>query len=309
MASSFLSAAALAKAVRRKNLTVHRLPVLAVLVLSAALLAAQPRFIGPAERIADGVLLYRLDDPDMLNPPGHVAVQAMQLDPRRVRLESGIAADHLPARETVQSIAMRRGALAAVNAGFFALADGAPQALLKSAGALIGKAARPKGAVGLVDRRHGPRLLFDRVTTDETREGTDYRTRFGSSPKDWARARSAVSGAGLLVVDGRDVNDWSEEGLSAAFDTTRHPRTMIGVDAKEAIWLVTIDGRQPALSLGMTFTELQALSHRLGLRSSLNLDGGGSTTMVVRGYIVNHPSDDTGPRKVSDAILVFARTR
>jgi exopolysaccharide biosynthesis protein len=57
----------------------------------------------------------------------------------------------------------------------------------------------------------------------------------------------------------------------------------------------------------MTFVELQALSRRLGLRSSLNLDGGGSTTMVVHGNIVNHPSDETGPRKVSDAILVFPR--
>ena len=283
--------------------------MLPALLVSVALLSAQPRFIGPAERIADGVLLYRLDYPDMLNPPGHVAVQALQLDPRRVRLESGIAADHLPARETVQSIAKRRGALAAVNAGFFALADGAPQALLKMGGTVIGKASRPKGAVGIVDRRHGPRLLFDRVTTEEAREGIGYRTRRGSSPKDWARARHAVSGAGLLVLDGRDITDWTEEALSPAFDTTRHPRTMIGVDEDEDIWLVTVDGRQPALSLGMTFKELQALSHRLGLRSSLNLDGGGSTTMVVRGYIVNHPSDDTGPRKVSDAILVFARKR
>jgi hypothetical protein len=284
-----------------------RAAVLALLV-SAALLSAQPRFIGPAERIADGVLLYRLDDPDMLNPPGHVAVQALQLDPRRVRLESGIAADHLPARETVLSIANRRGALAAVNGGFFVLADGAPQALLKTDGALIGKTVHPKGAVGVVDRRHGPRLLFDRVTTDTPQDRpTSYRTRFGSSPKEWARARNAVSGAGLLLLDGREITDWTEEVLSAAFDTTRHPRTIIGVDADESIWLVTVDGRQPALSLGMTFTELQALSHRLGLRSSLNLDGGGSTTMVVRGFIVNHPSDDTGPRKVSDAILVFAR--
>jgi phosphodiester glycosidase len=308
VASAFLTTGALAKVVRRRRPTCRRLAMPAVLLLSAALLSAQPRFIGPAERIGDGVLLYRLDDQNMLDPPGHVAVQALQLEPRSVRLESGIAADHLPARETVQSIARRRGALAAVNAGFFALADGAPQALLKTAGTLVGRAARPKGAVGLLDRRHGPRLLFDRVTTEETSPGTPgYRTRLGSSPKDWARARNAVSGAGLLVLDGRDITDWTEEALSAAFDTTRHPRTMIGVDANEAVWLVTVDGRQPALSLGMTFKELQALSHRLGLRSALNLDGGGSTTMVVRGYIVNHPSDDTGPRKVSDAILVFPR--
>jgi exopolysaccharide biosynthesis protein len=136
---------------------------------------------------------------------------------------------------------------------------------------------------------------------------TSYRTRLGSAATDWSRAATVVSGAGLLALDGRELTDWKEDGLSRAFDTTRHPRTLIGVDAGGAIWLVTIDGRNPALSLGMTFAELQALSRRLGLRSALNLDGGGSVTMVVGGTIVNHPSDETGPRKVSDAILVLPR--
>ena len=129
----------------------------------------------------------------------------------------------------------------------------------------------------------------------------------GSPAKDWARAREAVSGAGLLVFDGRALDNWHDEGLTAAFDTTRHPRTMVGVDAEEAIWLVTIDGRNPALSLGMTFAELQSLARRLGLRYALNLDGGGSTTRVAGGRIVNHPSDAAGPRPVSDALLVLAR--
>jgi exopolysaccharide biosynthesis protein len=75
------------------------------------------------------------------------------------------------------------------------------------------------------------------------------------------------------------------------------------------VWLVTVDGRNPAVSLGMSFTELQRLSKRLGLRSVMNLDGGGSTTMWVDGRIVNHPSDAGGPRKVSDAILVVPRGR
>jgi exopolysaccharide biosynthesis protein len=278
------------------------------LLLSVALLAAPPRFIGPAELIADGVLLYRLDDPSMLSPAGHVAVQALKLDPRKVSLETGLAEDHLPARETVLSMAKRRGALAAVNAGFFALADGRPQALLKSAGTLVGRTLRPRGAVVITDRRRGPPLLFDRVTIEDgAADAVLYRTRLGSPPKEWARARHAVSGAGLLVLDGRELSDWTDEGLAAGFDTARHPRTVIGVDDQNAIWLITVDGRQPALSLGMSFDELKALARRLGLRSALNLDGGGSTTMVVQGFIVNHPSDDTGPRKVSDAILVFPR--
>ena len=80
---------------------------------------------------------------------------------------------------------------------------------------------------------------------------------------------------------------------------------MIGVAEGGAIWLVTIDGRQPKLSSGMSLKELQSLARRLRLVDALNLDGGGSTTMWVTGKIVNSPSDAAGPRKVSDALLVF----
>lgn len=370
----------------------------ALLVATAALPAAQPPALGPGERVADGVLLYRFDDPALLTPAGPIAVQALRLDPRKITLESGLAGDRVPARETVQQIAARRGAIAAVNAGFFSLADGDPVSLLKANGELVSDTDRPRGAVGILDDHGVARLLFDRVTVavtvaihgrrlpinaidaapatgkltlyTPTYQGqvlpadggtewllengthprvtarypspgavtsqgrttvlslgsgtppppldllappnkisieTSYRTRLGSAATDWSRAATVVSGAGLLVLDGRELTEWKEEGLSQAFDTTRNPRTLIGVDAGGAIWLVTIDGRNPALSLGMTFAEMQALSRRLGLRSALNLDGGGSVTMVAGGTIVNHPSDETGPRKVSDAILVLPR--
>ena len=256
------------------------------------------------ERIADGVELQHISDPSLLSPSGPVAIQALRLDPRKIRLDIGIAADRLPARETVAGIAARRGALAAVNAGFFALADGKPAGLLKVRGQLLGGTSRARGAVAFVERRGRTLLLFDRVIAERDRRV--YRPSLGSPPGDWARAAHAVGGAGLLLLNDRVFTEWTEEKIAAGFDTTRHPRTLIGEDGA-SIWLVTIDGRQPALSLGMTFTELQGLARRLGLRSALNLDGGGSTTMVVRGAIVNHPSDETGPRKVSDAILVFPR--
>jgi Phosphodiester glycosidase len=282
-----------------------RLAALLVVVL-AALPAAQHASLGSAERIADGVLLFHFDDEALLDPPGHIAVQALRVDPRSVRLEVALAEDRSPARETVVSIAKRRGAIAAVNAGFFVLADGAPQAILKTGGRLIGGSSRGRGAVA-IPRRSAP-LLFDRVTVDATPAVPVYRPRLGSRPADWAAAPDIISGAGLLIRDGREVAEWTDEQLSAGFDTTRHPRTMIGVDRDGAIWLVTVDGRQPWLSLGMTFTELKRLANRIGLVSALNLDGGGSTTMVVTGgWIVNHPSDETGPRKVSDAIVVLPR--
>jgi exopolysaccharide biosynthesis protein len=73
------------------------------------------------------------------------------------------------------------------------------------------------------------------------------------------------------------------------------------------VWLAAVDGRQPDYSIGMHFADLQRLAERLQLTDALNLDGGGSTTMVVRGHVVNRPSDPGGPRPVADAIIVTAR--
>lgn len=262
--------------------------------------AAQPAI----ERIADGLELHRLDDPSLLDPAGPVAVQALKLDPAKFKLELAVAKDKLPAREAVADIAARHRAVAAINSGFFALADGRPAGLLKVRGRLIGATSRPRGAVAFRERHGRTLLLFDRVTAQ--RQGSKFETKLGSEAKDWSHARDVVGGAGLLMLGGQTILEWVDEKLSDGFDTTRHPRTMIGDDGT-AIWLITIDGRQPALSLGMNFAELQGLARRLGLRSALNLDGGGSTTMVVRGTIVNHPSDPAGPRPVSDAIVALPR--
>lgn len=136
-----------------------------------------------------------------------------------------------------------------------------------------------------------------------------FTTRMGTDSGRWQGARDIVGGAGLLVLDGRPVRDWAVEDLRPGFDVERHPRTMIGVDRGGDIWLAAIDGRQPGHSVGMNFRELQGLAARVRLRQALNLDGGGSTTLVVRDAIVNRPSDPQGPRKVSDALLVMPRVR
>jgi Phosphodiester glycosidase len=124
---------------------------------------------------------------------------------------------------------------------------------------------------------------------------------------DWARAEAIVGGAGLLIRDGRFIEDWAVEQLTAGFPETRHPRTLIGTHSDGSVWLITVDGRQPKLSAGTSLYELRSLASRLGLTQALNLDGGGSTTMWVQGQIVNSPSDPAGPRKVSDALLVMRR--
>ena len=67
---------------------------------------------------------------------------------------------------------------------------------------------------------------------------------------------------------------------------------------------MVVDGRQSA-SVGMSLGELANFFQRLGVDSAMNLDGGGSSSMVVRGRVVNHPSDGF-ERSVTNALLVKA---
>jgi exopolysaccharide biosynthesis protein len=134
-----------------------------------------------------------------------------------------------------------------------------------------------------------------------------WKSTFGVSSADLDRADHIVNGAGLLRRAGISLTNWSVESLShESFVDARHPRTLIGADAEGFIWLGVVDGRQ-ADSIGMTFADLQRLCEKLHLTDALNLDGGGSTTMVVKGRVVNRPSDAIGPRPVSDALLVTSR--
>lgn len=135
---------------------------------------------------------------------------------------------------------------------------------------------------------------------------TTWRTGRGLPATQLNQADHIVNGAGLLRWQGQVITNWSGEGLTAdAFTHAFHPRTMIGLDGDGFIWLAAVDGRQPDYSIGMRFSDLQRLADRLKLSDALNLDGGGSTTMVVGGQVINRPSDPAGARPVGDAILVL----
>ncbi len=84
----------------------------------------------------------------------------------------------------------------------------------------------------------------------------------------------------------------------------RHPRTAFAVTRRGTFLFVTVDGRQPS-SAGMTLPELAVELIGMGAVEAMNLDGGGSTTIVTRGEIRNSPSDGR-ERPVSDALLVFS---
>ena len=123
--------------------------------------------------------------------------------------------------------------------------------------------------------------------------------------ENWKKMDYLVGGAGLLIMDGEPVKDYQVEKLSEGFDTTRHPRTAVGIDGRGQWIFVVVDGRQPGLSVGMSLDELTDLMLSLGCRYAINLDGGGSTTMYLNGAVVNAPSDVSGERPVADALMVL----
>ncbi|MEV5607555.1 phosphodiester glycosidase family protein [Streptomyces sp. NPDC052225] len=121
-----------------------------------------------------------------------------------------------------------------------------------------------------------------------------------------------VNGGPELVRDGRPHVTVAADGMVKPNDPSffygwvhkRNPRTLAGVDAAGRTVLVTADGRATG-SLGLSIPESAGVARALGLRDAINLDGGGSTTMVVDGAVINQPSDATGERPVGDALLIL----
>jgi exopolysaccharide biosynthesis protein len=135
----------------------------------------------------------------------------------------------------------------------------------------------------------------------------EIQTEFEAEPPLPFPAEFMIGAGPVLLRSGRALNGKDREDFAEDFRLNRHPRTAIGTLKDGRVVLVTVDGRQPKVSVGMTIAELSALMLELGSVDALNLDGGGSTTMVIKGRVVNNPSDATGERPVSDALLVFAR--
>ncbi len=131
-----------------------------------------------------------------------------------------------------------------------------------------------------------------------------------------AKLMEAIGGGPRILRDGEVSIEVEQERLSRRFADKRHPRTAIGYSQDEQVlFLIAVDGRQPGYSVGMSLPELAEFMRtrlaefspaKVNAYQGLNLDGGGSTTMVVSEQVVNKPSDPTGERPVVNALLIVA---
>ncbi|MDX2437006.1 MAG: phosphodiester glycosidase family protein [Acidobacteriota bacterium] len=336
---------------------------------------------------------------DLTHPSGPWRIHVLEADPKKIDVHVAHAYDAAIGLETTTELAQRRGALAAINGGYFqmeGLLAGDSLGALRIDGTLLSEPDRERASVGFFDRDGVAKAVFGRLgfrgqarlaseevillngvnrrrkaseivlytpefhrTTLTSSQGAEIiiendriaeiRNDAGSSvipatgmvlsigserveevlpqlhpgerltvetdvlpllpdPEgQWKQTEYIVSGGPLLLWKGQGLEEPEKESISRVFFLARHPRTAAGVRADGTLLFVTVDGRQPETSVGMSIPELTDLMLELGCVSAINLDGGGSTTMVIEGQVVNRPSSSGGDRRNADAILLFPR--
>lgn len=210
--------------------------------------------------------------------------------------------------ELMRDLEARREVIGGVNADFFLFTPpGVPTSAHVSAGrVLTPPIAKPAFSI---DSAGMPRIAtftlpgIDSLVVDDPRLARASLRPF--------HPLEAVGGRPVLTRDSVIVPDVDTEG-QASFSQARHPRTAVGIaDRGRRLILLVVDGRQPGYSAGMTLRELGTLMLALGAPESLNLDGGGSSAIVLahpdsagRFRAVNKPSDPTGERAVGNALAI-----
>jgi exopolysaccharide biosynthesis protein len=115
---------------------------------------------------------------------------------------------------------------------------------------------------------------------------------------------TAVGGGPVLVYKGKIRVTNEEEGLFIKGDKDLNPRSAIGYTRDGRIIVLAVQGRTPKLAAGVTLAQEAKILLDLGCYEALNLDGGGSSCLLVNGKETIHPSDKTGERPVPSVFII-----
>ena len=157
-----------------------------------------------------------------------------------------------------------------------------------------------QGAMAIPD---GKAILWLKGTyanyADQLAEGDrlsiSFRLTLNNGPAD-VNINQLIGGSNHIIMqNGQFMEDWAE----------RHPRTAIGFNADSTrLYFVVVDGRH-LTSTGVTLLEMKGIFDALGAVNAVNLDGGGSSCMVVNDEVINHPSDGS-VRAVGNGCLLVS---
>ncbi len=121
----------------------------------------------------------------------------------------------------------------------------------------------------------------------------------------WWRMQTAIGGGPVLVKDFQPIVTNKEEQIQVNGENDRHPRTAMGYTAKGKLIILVIQGRFPGVAEGATLNEEANILALLGCKEALNLDGGGSSCMLVNGKETITPSDKAGQQRPVPGVFII----
>ncbi|MFC4874372.1 phosphodiester glycosidase family protein [Negadavirga shengliensis] len=218
-------------------------------------------------------------------------INFVEIDIRKYRKRIRIAADPAQLKKTSR-FAAENQAIVAINGGFFDMKNGGAVDYVKVGGKTINTTQKE------TDRADAVLMLSKKASAIQPGSAINYQS---------SDFPDILLSGPLLVQDGRDM-----ALTNNPFNDNRHPRSAVALTADKKLILIVVDGRN-RLAQGMRLDELAKTLRWLGAQDAMNLDGGGSSTLFVKGAtennIVNHPSDNKtfdheGERSVANIIYL-----
>ncbi|NOH04241.1 MAG: SH3 domain-containing protein [Chloroflexi bacterium] len=259
--------------------------------------ASRPASI--TQNLFAGVTYLRKD----LTAPRQVVVHVLAVDLQTLKMEFLVTpspnnTDILCTRTTSQFLEEFK-LHAAINGGYFSYLDPSydPATLCPNGGdpVRISDYAASRGRI------YSPKKTIQPVVHIAQKNQVTFN-------KEPGRVFNAVAGDRMVVQDGVVVKNLAAQAPN--------PRTAIGL-SRNGRWLtlMVVDGRQPGYSEGVTFPELAELLISYGVHTGANMDGGGSSAMVIRGFdgkarVLNSPVDMGRPgreRRVGNHLGLFIK--
>jgi hypothetical protein len=224
-------------------------------------------------------------------------------------------------RQAASDFATQSGACVVINGGYFKEDNGfyTPIGLLMTKGDLIhsptpgiykdsirypvkrsaiGFTAGNRPEIGWVSSRSDTLLLWNEPVPNKP--GVPGVEDDSTSALIW-NVYDAVEGGPSLLNGGRSQITVDEELFFGTAIPDVHPRTAAGIDENGHLLLMVVDGRQRN-SRGVSLAELSGLMKAVGAVKAINLDGGGSSTLIVQGELLNLPTGGTFQREIVSAI-------
>ena len=246
------------------------------------------------------------------------------IDPRDPDVDLNvIVSEDIDRRETLTQFSKNKKARVVVNGGYF-LIDKTPTehvGLLYVNNRTVAPATKSvlrnnkryftaRGALGFLDdggidiawvtSRNDSLFNFPEPLENQPEEPVDS---FDFSKAETWEVDDAIHAGPVLMHDGKIRVTSNEEVFFGSTIPDIHPRTAAGYRNSGELVLLVVDGRQVD-SRGVDLQELAILMRDLGCVEAINLDGGGSSAMVVDGKLLNRPAGTTSQREVMSAIAV-----